>query len=332
MPSISRDPDPSSSSSDLDAEITTPEITQLIDDFLRHLPQPPESPTVSLVPVLPSFFLAQLSPLLRARLSYNISQFSAVGEGEGEEGEERRGEMSAFDAERVLESVTCQWASLLAWSSSTDTVSSTSPDLGPLIARSLYTAASEHELGEGRLTIEPSGILKPDVETVLVGVYFPDHGLSLTWCWESGEGAWRVHEVKLGKTEEVDEVERIVSGLAVGEDGDEDDENSYWDEYDRQLQAADDGDDNGESNLTPTPAPAPVSPAQSSPSDDESYYARYNAVETAVSDPTEQPHHQQEQSAVLTHVQTTVKSLYDLARASGFSREEFLMAVGSSCV
>ncbi|KAK9382696.1 uncharacterized protein V2V93DRAFT_162221 [Kockiozyma suomiensis] len=289
------------------------DVDSLVASFLGNLPKNPTAEGASsstddiLIPHLTPTFLGLLSPLLRARLSYNIESFTT--------GDKTDHHMLSS----VIESVTSQWAAMLSWSSS--------PSSGPVLARRLYDAANNEAI-----QVSTSGIIKPDIETVLVRGVLVDHDVVMTWTWEATENAWRVHEVSY-----------LADSTAVENDDEvdldqEDEEDSYWDEYDRKL--AEQEDQQQQPEHQPTFPTQSTTPNKDQTNSDDEYYSRYESVETmVVSDDPQQQMQQQtaqtdqtgENAAVLKHLDTSIKSLFALSKASGISKEKFLGIV-NSCV
>ncbi|KAK9318925.1 hypothetical protein V1517DRAFT_334213 [Lipomyces orientalis] len=322
-----------------------PDLVDLFVEFLRHVPSPdttsdngPSGDRTSVTASLSSSFLHQLNPLLRARLAFNIQAFPLNKSDIAIEN---------FDNERILETARHQWAELLSWPNPS---SAPVPELGPILARKLYESrdlllaeTEDQRSGNGdNGKVEIRGFARPDVETFLASAWLPETGVEIVWNWDNTERAWRVNEVKLAlvdsdaggfgdldyvresraKTWATDMSEAItgVHGLTVNEQGEEirdDDDDSYWREYDKSLEG-----ENEEKE------PVPKQESNTGEAEDDDYYNRYDNVTTALS--SDLPQKAADRSPVHIHILRTVRSLRELARDSGISQDEFtdLMSMG----
>ncbi|KAK9372512.1 uncharacterized protein V1513DRAFT_452189 [Lipomyces chichibuensis] len=317
-----------------------PDLVNLFVEFLRHVPSfdissddTLDTPH-SLTPYLSPSFLSQLNPLLRARLTFNIQAFQFGN---------LDNSTKNFDTDRVLENVRHQWAELLSWPSP---ASESMPELGPILARKLYDSrdllldetqiqSTENE-SDNKVNIK--GFARPDIETFLASAWLPATGIEIVWNWENAERAWRVNEVKMSlmdssadgfgdldflqerqsKSWAIDMTEAItgVHGLKVKEQGeeiDDDDDDSYWGEYDKDVEPQ--GEDE---------KPVPSQESQAADVEDYDYYSRYDRVTTALSSESTQQQKTADVSPVHIHIQNSLRSLRDLARDSGMSQDEFM--------
>ncbi|KAK9462400.1 uncharacterized protein V1516DRAFT_670160 [Lipomyces oligophaga] len=292
-----------------------PKFETLLTEFLRHVPSTPSGQTDksdALHPTLSVPFLSQLSPLLRARMSYNIHQYSlddsSLLDNDSEE--------DRYRAQRVLDSLHHQWANMLSWSSTMG--SPEDPELGPILARKIYQARDdlvlkfseeEQERHFESLTnaIKDNGVLNPDIETTLANVTLPEYDLALTWSWISEESAWRVYEAKIISENDVN-----LNHITTRSD---DDDDEYWDQYDSVP-------DESKDQIHQTEQ------TDLSPEDDEKFYAKYDSVESVIGDKAESIPSTTEigsaNSPIQYHLQSTLHSLYQLSLSSGISKDQFL--------
>ncbi|KAJ8102028.1 hypothetical protein POJ06DRAFT_248557 [Lipomyces tetrasporus] len=322
-----------------------PNLINLFVEFLRHVPSPdttndntPSGDRPEVSTSLSPSFLQQLNPLLRARLAFNIQSFSFNKSDIAIEN---------FDNDRILETVRHQWAELLSWPNPS---SAPVPELGPILARKLYESRDlllgetqdQHSANDDNGKVEIRGFARPDVETFLASAWLPETGVEIVWNWDNAERAWRVNEVKLALVDsnaggfgdldylrefrartwamDMSEVITGVHGLTVNEQGEEirdDDDDSYWGEYDKKLE--------GESEDKEL---VPKQESHTGEVKDDDYYNRYDNVTTALS--SDLPQKAAGRSPVHIHILRTVRSLRELAHDSGISQDEFtdLMSMG----
>ncbi|KAK9367449.1 hypothetical protein V1509DRAFT_626680 [Lipomyces kononenkoae] len=320
-----------------------PQLVDLFIEFLRHVPSfdgrnqnGASNDPRSLTPSLSPSFLSQLNPLLRARLTFNIHAFS-LGDSDTSAVD--------FDKDRIIETVRHQWADLLSWPNPSE--GSAVPELGPILARKIYnsrdlllndTSNQDTEEDDSDTKVNIKGFARPDVETFLACAWLPATGVEIVWNWEKAERAWRVHEVKLSLVGssaegfgdldylqasqskswaiEMSEAVTGVHGLKVNEQGeevDDGDDDSYWGEYDKNLE---DESENEE--------PIPAEQSLAEPVGDSDYYNRYDTVTTALSGDSSQQQNITDMSPVHIHILKSLRSLRDLARGSGIAQDEFM--------
>ncbi|KAK9465497.1 hypothetical protein V1512DRAFT_45266 [Lipomyces arxii] len=302
-----------------------PEFHKLFHEFVNNLPlndfKSKAPGLAAATPTLPASFLSLLSPLLRARLSFNIQSFE-LGD--------VKAETQNYDNDRVLETVRHQWAELLTWSGASQEI----PELGPILARKLYESKSIlngenlQEFDSESTKVEAKGFARPDEETILASAWLPATGVEVVWCWELSESAWRVQEAKLAmiesdaniygdsdyleqqKRERAWAVDLADAQVGVGKVNvaNDDDDDSYWDGYD------DVDDKKPELSKEKLLIDATVE-------NDVEFYKQYDSVETAVGSELDPKN---SELPVHTHIRTSIKSLLQLARDSGVSHEVFM--------
>ncbi|KAK9473904.1 uncharacterized protein V1510DRAFT_428942 [Dipodascopsis tothii] len=213
-----------------------PDANALLRAFLAHFPteaggNESDDADVGISPIIlqrnrffPTQFLAQLSPLLRARLAYNLQMVSGEGSAGG-----------------------AQWVQLLSWSSDV-----ADPDeVAARIYADLVTTKTvlDVEREQGRVAgADVLGFRRLDAEELLYGVSVPRAAVDIFWEWNEHETRWLVFEVRERETdgaldwhETVAAAEDafVAGGVAEADDDD------YWDQYDRDDKPAE-----------PAPAPA----------------------------------------------------------------------------
>ncbi|KAK9455752.1 hypothetical protein V1511DRAFT_458480 [Dipodascopsis uninucleata] len=293
--------------------IPEPDISVLFVEFLRSLPSENIHKGCSLISTASSFLL-QLTPLLRTRLAFNLSNTN-------------RDQESTEYNDRAYE-----WAELLFWTS-TDSPLQRDSETGSKIAGKLYESQRYAELhpnfDENHLIL-PQGFSIPDSETVLVaGRVLKD--LQIIWSWEEAEKSWRVYEVRLVDQNDHTDSElsfqdwtMAVEDIVHGRDALKDEvasEDGYWDRYDKVEWESAENDNEMTKEIGESSSSGAVR-------NDDEYYRRYENIETAI--PGDDLEKVQQtvtdtgmNSPIESHIYTSIKNLYTLAKQTGLSRQSF---------
>ncbi|KAK9476721.1 hypothetical protein V1514DRAFT_161983 [Lipomyces japonicus] len=286
-----------------------PDFKNLVESFLTSLPVPDPS-SISFTPSLTPKFLSLLSPLLRARCSFNIQTLVKQNASQDDNDDLQP---PNFEQEHRLQIARHQWAGLLYWKQ--QHVENNAESFAPIFARRLYE--SRDLISSSSDVFEVNGFARPDEETILSSVLIPETEVEIVFTYDLVESKWLVYEAKISSPVPADDGQ----GLGVFEPGGvwaeelkdakvpqrslANHEDAYWDAYDDQ------DDDQASQKST--------ADAGRDNDNDDSYYDRYGDVNTSITDGPSKPI----SSPIHTHVTSSIQTLFTLTQSYGLSPSEF---------
>ncbi|KAK9449093.1 uncharacterized protein V1518DRAFT_427535 [Limtongia smithiae] len=288
-------------------DIPEPDISLLYKSFVENLPRFDYRPAVA--PAFSTNFLSLLSPLLRARLAYNLPTYQPTTINPDANVENDESEL-------------CKWAELLTFKRPYSTSPDVIEEYGPAeLLRKLYTDAADERTNQ----VIKIFYARLDEETFHVTAALIPRHIEMTWEWVPVEKAWLVRDVFSVTEEDCLDKQFLEPSTAhfekaltqaiatLADDKDDEDDEAYFEAYDRHI----DGEIGAalESNT----------PHDFSDDDDEAYYSRYDNVGTVIvpeDDTNTTTTECAVPQAVRAHIQTTVRSLIELSSSCNMPKLE----------